>query len=81
MAETRQYEAFASWAQLLDHVAAGYQLWYHAPMDYRPAQVSAVVRKDGKLRCTPIFTGGADPFTADLAHLERFRRVAGRVSA
>ena len=64
---------FTSWAQLLDHVRAEYPLYYHAPMDYRAAQVSAVLRKDGKLRVTPTYTD-ADPFTADQGHLGRFRQ-------
>lgn len=71
------YEAFQSWAQLTDHVRAGYKLYYHAPMDFKPALVTATIRKDGKLRVMPIY-GNADPFTADLAHLERFRRLASR---
>lgn len=66
--------AFRDWAQLIDHIAAGYPLWYQAPMDYRPAQVSVVVRKDGKLRVSSIYTD-ADPFTADQGHLDRFRRA------
>jgi hypothetical protein len=67
------FQTFESWAQLLDHVAAGYPLFYHAPMDINPAQVSAVLRRDGKLRVTPIYAS-ADPFTADAGHLDRFRR-------
>lgn len=67
--------AFDSWAQLLDHIAAGYPLWYHAPMDYHPAQVTVHnVYKNGKLRVYPIYAD-ADPFTADESHLSRFRRA------
>ena len=66
---------FESWTQLLDHIAAEYPLFYQGPMDYRASTVGACVRKDGKIRVTPVFTD-ADPFTADMAHLERFRRKA-----
>jgi hypothetical protein len=64
---------FDTWAELLDHISAGYPLWYQAPLDYRPAQVTAVMRKDGKLRVYPTYAD-ADPFTADAVHLERFRK-------
>ncbi len=73
--DTKRFANFAEWAELLDYVAAGHTLYYQAPMDARPALVQAVVRRvDGKLRVTPVYTD-ADPFTADLAHLSRFRRV------
>jgi hypothetical protein len=68
------HTTFTSWPELLDHVAADYRLYYHAPMDYRPALVTATVRKDGKLRVTPVYSD-ADPFTADVAHLPRFRKA------
>lgn len=67
------FTAFENWRQLQDHVRAGYSLWYQGPMDYRPVIVTAVVRRDGKLRVSPVYTD-ADPFTADDAHLTRFRR-------
>ena len=71
---TTTYTSFASWAQLLDHVRAGYRLYYQAPMDYRPVMVNATIRpKDGNLRVYAPFTD-SDPFTADAGHLARFRR-------
>jgi hypothetical protein len=73
------YETFASWAQLLDHVSAGYKLYYHAPMDYTAHVVNVVIRKDGKLRVYPL-SNAADPFTADTAHLPRFRRHVSRLA-
>ena len=74
-----EFESFADWAQLIDHVRAGYRLWYHAPMDIAPVRVGAVVRaRDAKLRVTPIYSN-ADPFTADTDHLSRFRRLASRL--
>lgn len=72
-----RYESFQTWAQLTDHVRAGYRLWYQAPLDYRPVLVTAVLRKDGKVRVTPPYSN-ADPFTADSGHLDRFRRLANR---
>ena len=66
-------DTFESWAQLIDHIRAGYQLWYHAPLDYRPQLVTAVVRRDGKLRVAPVYSN-ADSFTADTGHLSRFLR-------
>ena len=68
-----QLQPFETFAQLIDHVRAGYQLFYQAPLDYRAALVSAVIRKDGNLRVYPIYRD-ADPFTADPGHLPRFRR-------
>ena len=76
MKETRmetKFGSFDTWQELLAFVSADYKLFYHAPMDYRPAVVSAVIRRDGKLRVTPIYSD-ADPFTADAGHLSRFRR-------
>lgn len=67
------FTGFTSWAHLLDAVGAGYTLYYQAPMDYRPSVVQVTLRRDGKLRVTPVFTD-ADPFTADTAHLTRFRK-------
>jgi hypothetical protein len=66
---------FATWTEVIDHVRAEYPLFYQAPMDYRPVLVSAVIRKDGKLRVYPALSD-ADPFTADVAHLDRFRKNA-----
>jgi hypothetical protein len=64
---------FQTWAELLDHVSAGHKLYYHAPMDYRPVFVTAKTRRDGKVRVYPIYSN-ADSFTADIAHLDRFRQ-------
>jgi hypothetical protein len=78
MSLTENFESFVSWEGLLDHVSAGYELFYQAPMDYRPARVSAVIRKDGKLRVMPHWSSDADPFTADVDHLSRFKRLDRR---
>lgn len=75
MYETKSYVTFGTWAELLDHIAAGYTLFYQAPLDYNPAQVSVVERRDGQLRVTPIYRS-ADPFTADTGHLDRFRKLS-----
>lgn len=67
------YREFYTWKQLLDAISAGYSIYYQAPMDYRPIQVSVVVREDGLLRVSPIYTD-IRPFTVDNAHLSRFRQ-------
>jgi len=74
----RKYQPFETWAQLLDHVNAEYTLYYHAPMDYQPALVIAVVRRDGRLRVTAPYALDSGSFTADVAHLPRFRRLQNR---
>lgn len=71
-----QLEPFSDWAQLLDHVASGYSLYYH--LDDRPVRVGASIRKDGKIRVTPHWSPWADSFTADRDHLPRFRRLVSR---
>jgi hypothetical protein len=72
----RHFTTFATWTELTDHVRAGYRLYYHPPMDFRPSLlVSATIRRDGTIRCTPVYVD-ADPFTADIGHLDRFRRIA-----
>jgi len=72
---TQTFTGFTTWVELIDHVRAGYPLWYQAPLDYRPVLVTAVIRKDGQLRVTPPYSN-ADPFTADQGHLPRFRQEA-----
>lgn len=74
------YESFASWAQLLDHVAGSYPLYYQAPMDHQPVLIAVKQRQDGCLRVYPPYRG-CDPFTADERHLERFWRLADRRTA
>ncbi len=69
----KEFEPIATWEELLDRHAAGYRLFYQAPMDYRPVLVTVVLRKDGKLRVTAPYRD-SDPFTADHAHLNRFRK-------
>lgn len=67
-------QRFATWDEVLVFVKAGGWLWYHAPMDLRPASVRVVkVYKNGKLRLDP-GNADADSFTADAGHLDRMRR-------
>jgi hypothetical protein len=74
------FETFGTWSELVDCVRGEYKLFYQAPMDYKPHLVTATIRKDGKLRVYPCLSD-ADPFTADVAHLERFRRLpSGRTA-
>lgn len=74
MTPAHTFAPFETWAQLLDAIAAGYPIYYQAPLDARPVMVSAVVRRDGKLRITPPYSD-CDPFNADAGHLPRFRRI------
>ncbi len=67
--------SFTSWADLIDAIRADYAIRYQGPVDYRSHAVTCTIRKDGKIRVSPIFTD-ADPFTADRAHLDRFRKLA-----
>ena len=76
-ATAHTHESFSTWSQLVDHVRAGYPLFYQAPLDYRPVLISAVVRRDGKLRVHPPYSD-CDPFTADEGHLPRFKRTITR---
>lgn len=60
------YVPFGAWAGVLAHTGP---LFYHAPLDYRPAIVTVVRRfKNGKLR----LRAGDVSFTADAGHLDRF---------
>jgi hypothetical protein len=74
---TTTYTTFSTWAELLDAIGADYTLFYQGPMDYRPSVVHTKLRKDGKIRVTPIYAD-CDPFTADKGHLDRFRKVANK---
>jgi hypothetical protein len=70
---------FNSWPELLTHVRAGRAVWYRAPLDNNACLVRAVARPMGRTVRVRSFSGGRgrvapfDPFTADSAHLERFR--------
>jgi hypothetical protein len=66
---------FASWPALLEHIATGGAVYYHAPMDHAPVRVRVEVRRGSKLRVFPP-SRAADAFTADSGHLERFRQTA-----
>lgn len=61
-----------SWRML----APNLPIYYHAPMDFRPRKVTiARVYKNGKIRIAKP-SADSDPFTADAAHLDRFRYLA-----
>lgn len=66
-------EPFTSWTEVLDYCRNHAWVYYHAPLDYRPA-VLAVRRvfKNGKIR----LQGRESGFTADAEHLSRFSRQA-----
>lgn len=67
------YATFASWADLLSYIRGGGMVAYQAPLDYRPIAVRVKVRGSAVRVYPP--TSDADPFTADAAHLPRFRGV------
>jgi len=69
----KSFAGFASWRDVLDHVASGAPTYYQAPLDYRPVLVAAEPRSRGRVRVDPL-SRDADPFTADHKHLDRFRR-------
>ena len=65
---------FDTWSDVLDAARRGDQLWYHAPLNIRPASVRVVkVFKNGSIRIDPM-SRDADNFTADKGHLSRFRQ-------
>lgn len=68
------YTTFQTWTELLDAIRADDRIAYQAPMDVRPVQVGTTIRRDGRIRVTPT-SRDADPFTADAAHLDRFRKI------
>lgn len=68
--------SFHTWADVLAHVTAGLPIYYHAPMDYRPFRIQiARIYKNGKVRVAKPHMA-CDGFTADAAHLDRFRHLA-----
>jgi hypothetical protein len=71
----KRFEVFATWAEVLAHVQAGNETWYHAPLDILPHMVRTELRRGGKVRVFP-WSRDCDPFTADAGHLNRFRRMA-----
>ncbi len=65
--------AFKSWDDLLSFIGRGGRVFYHAPMDRYPVEVTiARVFKNRKIRVVPP-TLDAGAFTADEGHLGRFR--------
>jgi hypothetical protein len=69
-----EFEGFATWKDVLNYAEAGGELYYHAPLNYRPKLIRVVmVYKNGKIRIDPM-SSDADNFTADKHHLDRFKR-------
>jgi hypothetical protein len=62
---------FASWDDVLAHVASGKVVYYQAPMNWRPVYVVSARVKGKKIRIGA--QGDSDAFTADDGHLDRFR--------
>lgn len=63
---------FADWQSVLERARLGWPVLYWAPLDATPRRVRiAKVYKNGKVRVDPM-SSGADCFTADRDHLDRF---------
>lgn len=61
------FEQFNSWEEVLVHVAKGYDIYYHPPLDRLPSKVVVVKQfKNGKLRVRRDWS-----FTIDSGHLNR----------
>lgn len=74
--DTMLFLSFHSWADVLIHVKAHLPIYYWAPLDVRPRRiVIARVYKNGTLRIAKP-AADVDAFTADAAHLERFKYLA-----
>lgn len=70
------FSPFATWNEVLSHVEQGKPVFYRAPLDYRPRSVYCALGPSGQtVHVTPPLHD-ADPFTADAAHLSRFRRYS-----
>lgn len=84
-AEPGEFRAFGTWQEVLAYARTGAPLYYQAPLDYRPVRVQYKVGAR-TIRITPPGARGrgrlrtSDPFTADSAHLDRFRRPAEAAS-
>lgn len=71
------FESFAQWGDLLDYAREYRPLYYQAPLDVRPVRVDVRVNRNLTIRVFNVIAyrpREADPFTADRAHLDRFRR-------
>lgn len=67
------FATFAQWGDVLDYAREYRPLYYQAPLDVRPVRIEYRVTRRATIRVFP-FAQCADPFIADRAHLERFRR-------
>jgi hypothetical protein len=69
-----RFETFVTWAEVVAWADAHSGIWYHAPLDYQPHWVRLeCVNKRGHLRLNPM-SSSADPFWADVTHLNRMCR-------
>lgn len=69
------FVGFDAWSDVLAHVREGHRTYYHAPLDYMPRGVIAVIvgKRNDRLRIVP--DTDADSFTVDKGHLDRFRKI------
>lgn len=66
-------QGFDNWLLVIAHVRLGRTTYYHAPMDHKAVRARCKVLTPNTVRVFPL-SADADPFTADVAHLDRFRR-------
>jgi len=72
------YTNFETWADVFAAAHRGEQLYYQAPMDYKPVaikvQLPPLELRQGCLRV--LGNANFDSFTADKSHLPRFKQKA-----
>lgn len=83
MSADQGFRSFSAWSELLDYVGRGEPVYYQGPLDNRASRVDAKVlrrkRVPSLVRVSPFgyWPRGRrpfDPFSADVGHLDRFRR-------
>lgn len=74
--EAQAFKGFKTWENLLDFLRRERrQIFYHAPMDFRPKHVQATNVGGDTIRVWSLH-GAFDPFEASRDHLNRFKRHA-----
>lgn len=71
-----EFVGFLTWDAVIEHVEAGKPTYYQAPMNVRPTRVNVKLSERRKVRITAPVTADWDSFTADSAHLDRFKKRA-----
>lgn len=92
VSEDGELSHFQTWKDVLAYAQTGAPIWYQAPMDHRPIKLHPRKEQgeervyEAHARTIRVWPSGstgrgrnrtADPFTADVSHLDRFRRPTG----